>query len=86
MQFHPQCLKDDKRRRVRQKRAAEQLRFRLWLRKIRCDHCGLAVASHVAPLRADTESPCEASRYPQSDVLTAKEAHAQSSSISSQRD
>jgi len=40
-QFHPECLKADKRKRTQQKRAEEREKFEAWLRRISCPACGI---------------------------------------------
>ena len=39
-QFHPDCLKADKRRRTREGRLREQTKFQTWLRRLKCPQCG----------------------------------------------
>ena len=38
--FHPDCLKGDKRERMREKRRCEGEKFVSWLRRLRCPECG----------------------------------------------
>jgi len=38
--FHPDCLKEDKRRRVRQQRQQQYEQFARWLRQQTCPNCG----------------------------------------------
>jgi hypothetical protein len=38
--FHPDCLKADKQRRVREQRQRELEKFRRWLQRQRCPKCG----------------------------------------------
>jgi hypothetical protein len=42
-QFHPECLKADKRLRTREKRQLEQERLLAWLERQRCPACGSAI-------------------------------------------
>ena len=42
-QFHPECLKADKRRRTREKRRLEQERALAWLERQKCPACGSAI-------------------------------------------
>lgn len=49
-QFHPQCLKEDKRRRTREKRRVERERFQAWLRHQRCPECGAALSRTSPPV------------------------------------
>jgi hypothetical protein len=60
--FHTECLRADKRRRVRSRRAQEQLRFKQWLQKVACPRCG-AKYGDEAPDHFE-ESLCEASQSP----------------------
>jgi hypothetical protein len=39
-QFHPACLKADKRRRTQERRQLEQERFLTWLARQKCPACG----------------------------------------------
>ena len=59
-QFHRQCLRDDKRRRIREQRQREQERFQRWLDKQRCLKCGAKYSDQ----RSDgaVEASCEASQ------------------------
>ncbi len=61
--FHPECLKEDKRRRVRQQRKQQYELFARWLRKQTCSKCGATCRE----LKSDGEEerPCEASPLPQ---------------------
>jgi hypothetical protein len=43
-QFHPECLKADKRRRTQEKRRLERVRLQQWLHRQRCPQCGAALA------------------------------------------
>jgi hypothetical protein len=58
--FHAECLRADKRRRTRTRRAQEQKRFRVWLEKFACPHCG-AKDGH-ALLKWFEKYQCEASQ------------------------
>lgn len=40
-QFHAGCLREDKKRRIREQRRKEQEKFRVWLRKQVCQNCGV---------------------------------------------
>ena len=42
-QFHPECLKADKRRRTHEKRRLEQERLLAWLERQKCPACGSAI-------------------------------------------
>jgi len=42
-QFHPTCLKADKRRRTQERRQLEQERFLAWLARQKCPACGAAM-------------------------------------------
>jgi len=42
--FHKECLREDKRRRTREKREQERNRFRAWVRRRKCFTCGGAFA------------------------------------------
>ena len=46
-QFHPECLKTDKRRRTQEKRRLEYERFQLWLAHQKCPACGSAMSQEV---------------------------------------
>jgi hypothetical protein len=43
--FHPECLRIDKQRRTRARRAQERKRFAKWQRDAVCPHCGLTYGS-----------------------------------------
>jgi hypothetical protein len=60
--FHPECLKEDKRRRVRQQRQQQHELFERWLRQETCPKCG----ARYGELRPDsvTGTACEASQPP----------------------
>ena len=49
-QFHPECLKTDKRRRTQEKRRVERARLQQWLQRQRCPQCGAALAGRSSPL------------------------------------
>lgn len=38
--FHRECLKSDKKERVRKQRRLEQMRFEAWLQRRQCPKCG----------------------------------------------
>jgi hypothetical protein len=59
--FHEECLKVDKRRRVREQRQREQERFLGWLKKQECRNCGVRIGD-VAKSDGLTGSPCEGSQ------------------------
>ena len=42
-QFHPECLKADKRRRTNEKRLLERERLLAWLERQKCPVCGSAM-------------------------------------------
>jgi hypothetical protein len=44
-QFHPECLKVDKRRRTQEKRRLERQRFQAWLEHQRCPECGARMSA-----------------------------------------
>ena len=46
-QFHPDCRKADKRRRVRVKREAERKRFAEWVSRRSCPQCGTRLRQSV---------------------------------------
>lgn len=54
-QFHPQCLKADKRRRTQEKRRLQRIRLQQWLQRQRCPQCGASMA--VIPPRPGTVLP-----------------------------
>ena len=58
--FHRECLRTDKRRRMREQRQREHERFSRWLNKQRCPNCG----AKYREKRSDhfTEVSCEASQ------------------------
>lgn len=62
-QFHPECLKADKRRRTQEKRRLESARLLEWLQRQRCPQCGAAMATpspHPGPALADCgEAPSD---------------------------
>lgn len=63
--FHPDCLKVDKRRRVRQKRRLDRERFERWLGRLRCPECGSRLGSRLQDSRGSCEERlCEASQGP----------------------
>ncbi len=65
--FHPDCLKADKRRRIREKRRREQERIWKWLRKNGCAGCQANFRSQERISWGPSEqSLCEASQGPQS--------------------
>jgi|SRR5579872_7062762 len=51
-QFHPECLKTDKRRRIQEKRRLERERFHAWIARQQCPECG---ASMKAPAGVATQ-------------------------------
>jgi hypothetical protein len=55
-QFHPECLKADKRRRTQEKRQLERQRFEAWMRAQHCPQCGTTIgraSNHRHPSHAD---------------------------------
>ncbi len=63
--FHPDCLKADKRRRVREKRREERERTRQWLRKHGCGECQAKFRSQAGIGQEPSENPlCEVSHGP----------------------
>jgi ribosomal protein S27AE len=58
--FHRECLRTDKRQRVREQRRREAGRFKVWLHNEICPKCGARYVDH----RCDgaMESSCEASQ------------------------
>lgn len=63
--FHAECLKADKRRRVREKRDREREMFQAWLGRQSCPNCGALLGLGGEPW-PNVESPCEASQAKQS--------------------
>jgi len=61
--FHPECLKADKRRRTREKRAQEREQFARWLRRVPCPRCGHAYGER--PSEQSKKCSREASQAPQ---------------------
>jgi hypothetical protein len=61
--FHPECMKADKRRRIRERRAREREQFARWLRHVPCPHCGHRYGERL--LEQSMECPREASQAPQ---------------------
>ena len=61
-QFHPECLKADKARRVRETREREERAFANRLSKLRCPHCGERHLRAKQPSDVAQEIACEASR------------------------
>ena len=61
--FHRECMKADKRRRTRERRARERELFARWLGHVLCPHCGLRYGERL-PGQSD-ECPREASQAPQ---------------------
>ena len=61
--FHKECLRADKRRRVKGQRQREQKRFQAWLQHQHCLKCG----GPYDTVRSErvAEAPCEASRAAQ---------------------
>ena len=60
--FHRDCLREDKRRRVRDRRLRETARFQRRLEQARCPACGAKIGTaEPAPLQ---ECSCEASQGP----------------------
>lgn len=58
-QFHPECLKADKRKRTEHKREEERKKFEAWLRGYACPACGIRfrdvqelLQRGVAPIRS----------------------------------
>jgi hypothetical protein len=61
--FHPECLKADKRRRIRERRAREREQFARWLRQVNCPQCGHRYGER--PSDQSETCPREASQGPQ---------------------
>ena len=57
-QFHKECLRADKRHRVREQRRLEERLFKVWLRKQICSKCGAGYVDHHCD--GAMESSCEA--------------------------
>ncbi len=63
--FHPDCLKADKRRRMREKRRKEREGTKQWLRKHGCGECQAKFRSQVGIGQEPSEEPlCEVSQGP----------------------
>jgi hypothetical protein len=60
--FHRECLRADKRQRVRNRRAQESRRFSTWARQLECPHCGKRHGNRA--LNLCPASSCEASQCP----------------------
>jgi hypothetical protein len=60
--FHPDCLKADKRRRVREQRQQQYELFARWLLQQSCPKCGARCGELRS--KAVTGTPCEASQPP----------------------
>jgi hypothetical protein len=58
--FHKECLRHDKRRRIFEQRRREQERFRRWLGKQLCPHCGDRYDEQLSDVAI--AAPCEASQ------------------------
>jgi hypothetical protein len=43
--FHSECLREDKRRRVKEARQRERERFEKWLRRHKCPQCGVELGT-----------------------------------------
>ena len=61
-QFHPECLKADKARRVRETREREERAFGNRLSRLRCPHCGERYAAVKQAPDGAEECSCEASQ------------------------
>ena len=61
--FHPECMKADKRRRIRERRARERGQFARWLRTVSCPHCGHSYGE--GPSEHSEKPLGEASQAPQ---------------------
>ena len=48
-QFHPECLKADKRQRTQEKRRLERARLQQWLQRQRCPQCGAVFTRTPSP-------------------------------------
>lgn len=60
--YHKECLREDKRRRIREQRHREQEKFRRWLGKQQCPRCGGRYDEQRS--ERDVEASCEASQPP----------------------
>jgi len=58
--FHPECLRSDKRQRVREQRRRQQEKFQKWLNRQRCVNCGVRYGEQGPNER--TGAVCEASQ------------------------
>jgi hypothetical protein len=58
--YHKECLRADKRRRICAQRRREQERFKRWLVKQCCPHCGARYGEQRS--EGNVETPCEASQ------------------------
>ena len=61
--FHPECMKADKRRRTRERRAREREQFARWLREVPCPHCRHRYGERLS--EPFEKCPREASQGPQ---------------------
>ncbi len=53
--FHPDCLKADKRERMREKRRCEGEKLMTWLRRLRCPECGARLGGKPKSTRQHLE-------------------------------
>jgi hypothetical protein len=56
-QFHPECLKADKRRRTQDKRRLERARHQQWLQRQHCPECGAMLSRTPAPPAGTADRP-----------------------------
>lgn len=61
-QFHPECLKADKARRVRERRERQDVVFATRLARLRCPHCGEQYVAAKQPSDVSQGLACEASQ------------------------
>jgi len=61
-QFHPECLRADKRRRIQEKRRLEHERLLIWLARQKCPLCGSAM--HEDPQHGRREASPDGPGFP----------------------
>jgi hypothetical protein len=60
--FHPECLREDKRRRIAEKRRQDHDKFEQWLNRQRCPRCGAELGTVARRPRPTVRPPREASQ------------------------
>ena len=80
-QFHPACLKADKRRRTQERRQLEQERFLAWLARQKCPACGAPLKQNLkhgqreAPAAAKSPEAGRRAAYERRRLLTLLRNH-----------